>query len=85
MATVLTIGQMLAAHARTQPEKLGARDLDRQMTWREWNLRACRLANGLPPRRLAVGGERIRSRRASWLVRRSALSASRPPPPPLAP
>ncbi|MFP1630772.1 class I adenylate-forming enzyme family protein [Zhengella sp. ZM62] len=55
MATVQTIGQMLAAHARTQPEKLGARDLDRQMTWREWNTRACRLANGLLSLGLAKG------------------------------
>jgi acyl-CoA synthetase (AMP-forming)/AMP-acid ligase II len=38
---------MLAAHARTQPERLGARDLEREMTFAEWNARACRLANGL--------------------------------------
>ncbi|MBD1547762.1 class I adenylate-forming enzyme family protein [Roseibium aggregatum] len=47
MGGVLTAGQMLAAQARVQPDRIGARDLERQMTFREWNGRACRLANGL--------------------------------------
>ncbi|PHP68635.1 long-chain fatty acid--CoA ligase [Zhengella mangrovi] len=58
MGGLQTIGQMLAAHARTQPDHPGARDLDRQMTYREWNDRSCQLANGL----LALGltkGDRI--------------------------
>ena len=38
---------MLAAHARLQPNRIGARDLERTMTFREWNARSCRLANAL--------------------------------------
>ncbi|WP_281249783.1 class I adenylate-forming enzyme family protein [Marivita hallyeonensis] len=38
---------MLATQARLQPTRLGARDLERSMTFSEWNNRACRLANGL--------------------------------------
>lgn len=47
MSAPLTIGQMLSAQARLQPEKIAAQDLERAMTYREWNERACRLANGL--------------------------------------
>jgi fatty-acyl-CoA synthase len=44
---LLTLGQMVAAHARLRPGSLGARDLERQMTFLEWNRRSCRLANAL--------------------------------------
>ncbi len=47
MKDLLTLGQMLTAHARLCPERTGARDLARSMTFREWNERARRLANGL--------------------------------------
>ena len=47
MNGLLTIGQTLTAHARLQPDRIGARDLDRTMTFREWNARSCRLANAL--------------------------------------
>ena len=47
MNDLLTIGQMLAVHARLLPEKVGARDLERAMTFRAWNGRSCRLANAL--------------------------------------
>ena len=40
-------GQMLAAQARLQPARIGARDLSREMTFAAWNTRACRLANAL--------------------------------------
>ncbi len=50
-----TFGQTLAAHARVAPTKLGARDLDRAMTFREWDRRACRLANALLGLGLAHG------------------------------
>ncbi len=43
----LNIGQVLAAQARLQPDRIGARDLYRAMTFRLWNQRACRLANAL--------------------------------------
>jgi acyl-CoA synthetase (AMP-forming)/AMP-acid ligase II len=40
-------GQMLAAQARLQPGRIGARDLERSLTYRIWNERANRLANAL--------------------------------------
>jgi acyl-CoA synthetase (AMP-forming)/AMP-acid ligase II len=43
----LNIGALLASHARLDPERIGARDLERAMTFRQWNARACRLANAL--------------------------------------
>ncbi|HPD93923.1 MAG TPA: AMP-binding protein [Pararhodobacter sp.] len=58
MTPLLTIGQMLSTQARLQPDRIGARDLERAMTFAAWNARACRLANGL----LALGlsrGDRI--------------------------
>jgi fatty-acyl-CoA synthase len=47
MKNVLTLGQMLTVHARLHPNRMGARDLERSMTFLQWNSRACRLANGL--------------------------------------
>jgi acyl-CoA synthetase (AMP-forming)/AMP-acid ligase II len=47
MKNVLTLGQMLSVHARLYPNQIGARDLERGMTFQQWNQRACRLANGL--------------------------------------
>jgi acyl-CoA synthetase (AMP-forming)/AMP-acid ligase II len=47
MKELLTLGQMLTVHARLNPAKTGARDLERSMTFLEWNRRACRLANVL--------------------------------------
>lgn len=47
MKDLLTLGQMLSVHARLSPDRIGATDLDRSMTFRLWNERSCRLANGL--------------------------------------
>ena len=47
MKEVLSIGQMLSVHARLRPNDLGAHDLDRSLTFAQWNRRACRLANAL--------------------------------------
>ena len=47
MTTILTVGEMLGAQARLQPERIGARDLERALTFEAWNARARRLANGL--------------------------------------
>jgi acyl-CoA synthetase (AMP-forming)/AMP-acid ligase II len=41
------VGEAIALNARLYPDKLGARDLARAMTFRQWNERACRLANAL--------------------------------------
>jgi acyl-CoA synthetase (AMP-forming)/AMP-acid ligase II len=51
----LNIGQVLTAQARLQPDRIGARDLSRQMTFRLWNERACRLANALAGLGLSKG------------------------------
>ncbi len=47
MKEILTFGQMLTVHQRLQPNRIGARDLERAMTFRQWNERSCRLANAL--------------------------------------
>ena len=47
MRELLTLGRMLSVHARLYPERAGARDLERSMSFRQWNQRACRLANAL--------------------------------------
>jgi fatty-acyl-CoA synthase len=47
MGPLLNIGSVLRTHARVCPDRLGARDLSRSMTFREWNARSCRLANAL--------------------------------------
>jgi fatty-acyl-CoA synthase len=44
---LLNFGQMLSVHARVSPNRIGARDLDRTMTFTQWNERSCRLANAL--------------------------------------
>lgn len=52
------LGQVLSAQARMQPEKVAARDLARTMNYRQWNARACRLANALHGLGL-VPGDRV--------------------------
>ena len=47
MGPLLSMGDALRTHARLCPDRLGARDLSRSMTFREWNARSCRLANAL--------------------------------------
>ncbi len=47
MSGVLTVGQIVAAHARLQPDKIGARDSKRALTFAQWNERSNSLANAL--------------------------------------
>jgi fatty-acyl-CoA synthase len=47
MSPVLNLGEVLATHARVEPDRIGASDLDRALSFRAWNDRACRLANAL--------------------------------------
>lgn len=47
MNEMLTFGQMLAVHARVLGDGTGARDLDRAMSFRQWNERSCPLGNVL--------------------------------------
>lgn len=69
MTSILTAGQILSAQARLQPDRIGARDIERAMSFATWNDRACRLANAL----LGIGlrkGDRIAIlayNRVEWL------------------
>ena len=47
MRGTLNLGEVVATHARLQPEALGAQDSRRALTFSRWNARACRLANAL--------------------------------------
>jgi acyl-CoA synthetase (AMP-forming)/AMP-acid ligase II len=47
MRGVLNLGEIVAAHARLRPSKIGTRDSRRALTFAQWNARACRLANAL--------------------------------------
>src|SRR5690348_12154281 len=55
MRDLLTLGQTLSVHARLFPARTGARDLERAVTFRQWNARSCRLANALLGLGLAKG------------------------------
>ena len=58
MPVLLTAGDVLAAHRRLRPGAIGARDLERSLTYQAWDDRACRLGNAL----LALGlsaGDRV--------------------------
>ncbi len=43
----MPIGTVLKLHAANYPDRLGWQDKNREFTFREWNERSCRLANGL--------------------------------------
>jgi fatty-acyl-CoA synthase len=47
VSMLLTLADSVAAHARTRPLKIGARDSKRSLTYAQWNERASRLANAL--------------------------------------
>ena len=55
MRGVLNLGEIVAAHARLRPQKIGARDSRRALTFAQWNARACRLANALLGLGLNIG------------------------------
>jgi acyl-CoA synthetase (AMP-forming)/AMP-acid ligase II len=55
MRGVLNLGEVVAAHARLNPDKVAARDSRRALTFAQWNQRACRLANALTGRGLEKG------------------------------
>jgi fatty-acyl-CoA synthase len=58
MTPLLHMGEALSLNARLYPEKPGARDLSRAMTFRQWDERARRLANALQGLGL-VKGDRV--------------------------
>ena len=47
MSRWLSVGNVLSMNAMLYPDKIGAKDLSRSMTFKEWNERSCRLANAL--------------------------------------
>ena len=47
MRSLLTLGEIVAAHARLHPDRIAVRDSRRALTFAQWNARACRLANAL--------------------------------------
>ena len=55
MGGLLNMGEALSVNARLFADRVGARDLTRSMTFRQWNERACRLAHGLLGLGLAPG------------------------------
>ncbi|MDH3771698.1 MAG: AMP-binding protein, partial [Nitrospirota bacterium] len=55
MPVLLNAGEVLSGHARLMPTAPGACDLERSLTFAEWNERACRLANALTGLGLAKG------------------------------
>ena len=55
MSQVAHLGEVLGTYARIFPEKVGARDLEREMTFRTWNERSKRLANALVGMGLSKG------------------------------
>ncbi|HRP98290.1 MAG TPA: AMP-binding protein [Rhodocyclaceae bacterium] len=58
MSALSSVGEALSLNARLFPDKVGARDLVRSLTFRQWNERACRLANALSGLGL-VKGDRV--------------------------
>ena len=58
MSSLLTLSESIAAHARTQPHKIGVRDSRRALSYAEWDTRASRLANALLAQGL-VKGDRV--------------------------
>jgi len=55
MSHLAHVGDVLGMNARMFPDKIGARDLERAVTFRAWNNRSCRLANALAGIGLAKG------------------------------
>jgi acyl-CoA synthetase (AMP-forming)/AMP-acid ligase II len=47
VSRVLTVADVLAAHARLQPNRLAVRDSRRSLTFQQWHERSTALANGL--------------------------------------
>jgi fatty-acyl-CoA synthase len=55
MSALLTLAESIAAHARTQPHKIGVRDSQRGLSYADWDARASRLANALLAQGLQPG------------------------------
>lgn len=76
MSGVLNVGEVVAAQARLRPDRIGAQDSRRALTFAQWNARACRLANALRGLGL-VSGDRVgllAYNRVEWLELYVALA-----------
>ncbi len=78
MQDLLNLGQILSVHARLSPNRVGARDLDREMSFAQWNERSCRLANALLGLGLAKGDRFavLAYNRVEWLEFYAAAAKS---------
>ena len=47
MSQLLHFGEIVGMNAYLSPDKVGARDLTRSLTFRGWNDRSCKLGNAL--------------------------------------
>ena len=72
---LLNFGQMLSVHSRVTPNRIGARDLERSMTFTQWNERSCRLANAL----LGLGLTKEIASRSSPTTASNGARSLRPP------
>jgi non-ribosomal peptide synthetase component E (peptide arylation enzyme) len=70
------IGQIVSAHARLWPDKIGTRDSRRSFTFTQWNQRASRLANALTGLGLAKGDRVavLAYNRVEWMEIYAALA-----------
>ena len=78
MQDLLNLGQILSVHARLSPNRVGARDLDREMSFAQWNERSGRLANALLGLGLAKGDRFavLAYNRVEWLEFYAAAAKS---------
>lgn len=76
MSRWLTAGEIVRVNSILHPNKMGAKDLHRSMTFKEWNERSCRLGNAL----LGLGlekGDRVgvlAYNRVEWMEIYTALA-----------
>jgi fatty-acyl-CoA synthase len=78
MNRLLTISDALARHARLSPNKLGARDSQRSLSFAQWEARSLALAGGLQALGLQKGDRVavLAYNRVEWMEIYTALSAS---------
>ncbi len=55
MNRLASLGEVIGTYARLFPQTVGAADLGRKLTFRQWHARSCRLANALTGLGLAKG------------------------------
>ena len=78
MCPWLNIGEKLRANAERYPDKLAAKDGVRSLTFKQYNERACRLANGLMVLGLRKGDRLaiVSQNRIEWMELYAACAKS---------